>query len=300
MEIYVKKLIANLTKKKYGKINLILDGGAFSGSYILGSLYYLKELELQNKIKIHKMSGCSIGSLLCVLYKLNDLDYCCDIYGKIRTYFKEHGNLYILSDVLKDLKSKMPNDFYKLCNNTVYLNYHDISTNQCIFKKTYQNNDELLETIMRSSYIPFICGETAFYKKKYIDGLVPYTFKKKRTLFINLCMDYKCMIGMMNIKNEVNNIERIMCGILNVHNFFVSETPTTMCYYINEMTLTQKILHIFRLIIIRILVAKFYISNHLYSWLEDNIKYSKYCNLINVINSCFKNLAHMYIRYFMV
>ena len=45
MDVFIDKLIKNLPEYNHGSINLILDGGAFSGSYILGSLYYLKYLE---------------------------------------------------------------------------------------------------------------------------------------------------------------------------------------------------------------------------------------------------------------
>ena len=104
MELYINKLIENLDDNiNYKNINLIMDGGAFSGSYILGCLYYLKELEKKNKIKINKVSGCSIGSILCVLYKLNELNYCVDVYDNIRNYFKEMGNLHILRNIVDEI-----------------------------------------------------------------------------------------------------------------------------------------------------------------------------------------------------
>ena len=45
-------------------IDLILDGGAFGGSYTLGSMYYLQELVVRNKIVINRISGVSIGSIM--------------------------------------------------------------------------------------------------------------------------------------------------------------------------------------------------------------------------------------------
>ena len=41
---------------------------------MLGSLYYIKELEEQNKITIERVSGCSIGAFLGAMYLLNRLD----------------------------------------------------------------------------------------------------------------------------------------------------------------------------------------------------------------------------------
>jgi len=56
---YVKKLIENLpeniTQKKEPLIlDLVLDGGAFNGSYLVGALYFLKEMERLNYVKIEE------------------------------------------------------------------------------------------------------------------------------------------------------------------------------------------------------------------------------------------------------
>jgi hypothetical protein len=300
MNIYIDKLITNLPDENYGTINLILDGGAFSGSYILGSLYYLKSLESCGKIEVDKMSGCSIGSILCILYKLNDLDYCCEVYSKIRNYFKENGNLYIINEVMNDLRKKMKDDFYLSCNDNIYLSYHDIEKNTCIVKSVYENNEDIIETMIKSSYIPYICGDTALYKDKYADGLKPYIFKNGKALFINLCMDYKCIIGMLNIKDEINNIERILTGILDIHDFFIKKRPSSMCYYIHEMNISQKILHILRLIITHIIIFISYVGYHTYQLFEIEIHYPKYSNLLNQTNYYLKQIIYTYIRYFMV
>ena len=56
---YIHKLMENLpenikNRKKPLKIDLVLSGGAFNGSYILGALYFLKELEREKYIIIKK------------------------------------------------------------------------------------------------------------------------------------------------------------------------------------------------------------------------------------------------------
>ena len=51
---YVNKLIENLpeSSKKLQNIDLVLDGGLFNGSYLVGALYFLKEMERRQYIKI--------------------------------------------------------------------------------------------------------------------------------------------------------------------------------------------------------------------------------------------------------
>ena len=66
---YVNKLIENLPEetKKLQYIDLVLDGGIFNGSYLVGSLYFLKEMERRKYLKIARISGCSIGSIVAFL-----------------------------------------------------------------------------------------------------------------------------------------------------------------------------------------------------------------------------------------
>jgi hypothetical protein len=66
---YVIKLIENLPDdiknvKEPIKIDLVLDGGLFNGSYQVGALYFLKEMENRKYIKIERISGCSVGSIV--------------------------------------------------------------------------------------------------------------------------------------------------------------------------------------------------------------------------------------------
>jgi hypothetical protein len=300
MDIYINKLINNLPNKKFGDVDLVLDGGAFSGSYILGTLYYIKALEKQNKIKINKMSGCSIGSILCILYKLNELDYCCEVYTKIREYFKINGNLFIITEIMNELLEKMPKDFYKLCNNKIYLSYYNIENNSYVVKKKFKSNKDIAETILRSSYIPFICGTYVLHRNKYLDGLKPHVFKGNKTLFINLCMDYKCISGMMNIKNEVNNMERILSGVLDIHKLFITNIPTNMCYFIDNMRFSQKILHIFRLILIYVMTSLSYLIYHGCNVLKSYPNLTKYSYFLKIIKTYIKKLIYTYMRYFMV
>ena len=57
-------LVVNLPKgENLGSIDLVLEAGAANGSYQIGCLLYLKELENQKKVKIDRISGSSIGAI---------------------------------------------------------------------------------------------------------------------------------------------------------------------------------------------------------------------------------------------
>ena len=56
----VSKLIDNIPlskKNQREKIDIILDGGLFNGSYLIGALYFLREMEKVGYVEVDKLSG---------------------------------------------------------------------------------------------------------------------------------------------------------------------------------------------------------------------------------------------------
>ena len=65
-------------------------------------------MEKRKSIKIDKLSGTSIGSILCILYKMDQLEYASNVYKYIRNYYK---NKYA-NDPEYRLKRKIANKKY--------------------------------------------------------------------------------------------------------------------------------------------------------------------------------------------
>ena len=105
---YVNKLIDNLPNNikntnKPLKIDLVLDGGVFNGSYLAGALYFLKEMENRKYIIVDRISGCSIGSIVGFLYLMNRLDLVTNLYVEFNKEFKETYSLNIINYVKSNL-----------------------------------------------------------------------------------------------------------------------------------------------------------------------------------------------------
>ena len=109
---YILHLIKNLQKDVHfpHEIDLVLSGGAFNGSYMLGSLYYLRELEHQGKIRIRKISGSSIWSILGLFYVADRLDLFNEFYESCFDSLVEHLNLSKLLQLKTMLKDKLPSN----------------------------------------------------------------------------------------------------------------------------------------------------------------------------------------------
>jgi predicted acylesterase/phospholipase RssA len=71
------------------ELDLVLDGGVFNGSYLIGALLLLKEMEKCNYIKVKRISGCSIGSLAGLLYFIDSLDIIYIFYDEMVNHFKK-------------------------------------------------------------------------------------------------------------------------------------------------------------------------------------------------------------------
>ena len=285
---YVCNLIDKLPYKfkniyKNTNIHIVLEGGLFNGSYLSGCLFYLKELEKQKYIKIQKISGCSIGSIIALLYFIEDEEIISIIYNLAYSQFKKQYNINIFNQIFIILKKHLPNNIIKIINYKVYISYYNIKTCKHIVKCKYKNLDVLFETIRRSCSFPYVIDNQIYYKKKYIDGMYPFIFensKNNRILYLNIHHLNK-ICSMISVKNENTNTQRVLEGIIEADIFFRHNSNTSICSFIDQWNIIDKIFYKIFLIIIYILIFilnKFYIINNLINESIDknNININKF------------------------
>jgi hypothetical protein len=264
----------NTLTKHVQIVDIIFEGGLFNGSYQLGFLNYVKQLEKLQLIKVKRLSGCSIGSLMALLYFIDisledNIDFVSNIIYK---HIKKHNNINFFNKVKKFYIKRLPPDFLNLVNKRLFITYNDISKNKQIVKSTYNNVDDLFETIRRSCAVPYIIDNTLFYNGKYFDGLYPYIFKlKTNRKIINLNIvninNFKYFIS---IKNENNNIYRVIEGILDTHKFFSSNFSSNMCSYVNNWSIITIMKN---KLLIKIFKFSIFILHHFYIFIKIFKKY---------------------------
>ena len=244
---YVIKLIDNLpddlkSAKTPLRIDLVLDGGLFNGSYLVGAMYFLKEMEKRNYIIIERISSCSIGSVVAFLYYIDALDMMPQLYDIVNNEFKKYYKMPSIKDFKKNINHKIPEDICEKINGKLFICYNNVK--KCVnnVKSQYKNVDEIMNTIIKSCYIPYLIDGDFLYEDKYLDGINPYFFNKekdKKILFMNL-YGYDKIFNLLNIKNENTNFHRILSGLLDIHSFFIKKTSTPMCSYVNEWNITDR------------------------------------------------------------
>ena len=248
LQSYINSLIENNFKNNHKilEIDLILDGGAFNGIYMLGALFFLKELEKKNFIKIKRISGCSIGALLGFLFILDRLDIGLYISNESFIYFRKYQNFKKIRKKIILLFHKHFQDFdFSKLNGKFYLTYFDtINSKQCIVKK-YNSLKDVTDNLFKSMHVPFLVDGNTKYKNGAIDGAFPYIFKKRFTerklLFINLQALNK-LSKMIVIKKEENLFTRLFEGVHECNQFFKTNKANSLLSYIDDWGLKDMML----------------------------------------------------------
>jgi len=264
IEQFTRKLIANLPDnitnvKEPLVIDLVMDGGAFNGSYLLGALYFLKEMERRKYIKIGRISGCSVGSITGFLYYIDGLHLMPKLYEILTDGFRETRKLELIKDIKKHLGNHIPDDICKKINDKFFITYHNIKKGTKPLKCRYKNVDDILNTIIKSSYIPFLIDGNLLYKNRYIDGLTPFIFKEKtrKILYLDL-YGYDKIANIINVKNEKSNYHRVISGLLDIHTFYIKQSSTQMCSYVNDWNIVNRATNNIKILIEKLAVCLIY------------------------------------------
>ena len=285
---YVNRLIENLPedKNKLLHLDLVLDGGAFNGSYLVGALYFLKEMERRNYIKIERISGCSIGSIVAFLYYIDAFDILPKLYEIVNEEFKKTHTLNTLKLLKTYLQERIPDDICLKVNNKLFICYHDIKKRKKVVKSNYKNIDDIINTIIKSCYIPFLIDNNMLYKKKYIDGINAYIFKQqnnRKILHMEL-FGYDKFIYALNIKNEKTNFHRILSGLLDIHSFFIKKSSTPMCSFVNDWNIFNKFTYNIKLLLEYLLVNTFYLFIYFKKYIPKEFKNNLLLKIITKIS----------------
>jgi hypothetical protein len=273
---YVNKLIENLPddSKNLQRLDLVLDGGVFNGSYLIGALYFIKEMERRKYVKIERISGCSIGSIVAFLYFIDALDVMPKLYDVVKNDFKNNFSLNSIKTLKLYLQDRIPDDICSKVNGRLFICYNNIKNRKKVIKSNYKNVDEIIGTIIKSCYVPFLIDSNMLYKNKYIDGMNAYIFKSepnKKILHMEL-FGYDKVIYCLNIKNEKSNFHRILTGLLDIHSFYIKKCNTSMCSFVEDWNMINKCNYNAKLVFELIIINVFYFINYIKKYLPDDIK----------------------------
>lgn len=288
IDTYINYLIENTdTQKVYYNLDLVLDGGAFNGSYMIGCLLYLKSMEKKNFIKVDRISGCSIGALLGLSYLTDKIDIAIEYSAKVMYFFKKTQDLTFLKKYYnKIINLLIENTEVEKLNNRLFITYFDIKNKKQVVCSKYKNKNFLKKVLRKSIHIPYLIDHNMCYDDS-IDGCFPFIFKERenKILFINL-QTLEKLKNIFMIKNEKNVFSRILTGILDIHNFYANN-KCDMCSYVNDWSIYQILIYrskqlLFTLLcyLINLLII---VRKYIPDYLEENIYFMRLTENINNI-----------------
>ena len=288
--IYINTLIENLNADCIPEeIDLVLDGGAFNGGYQLGILIYLNQLEKNKHINICKISGCSVGAIFGVLYIANRLDKGVEYYEKLLNHYSCNSNLTELSNVIKEFVNNYVDDV-TIFNDKLYITYYDLENVQQKIVSTYKNKEELIEAMIKSSYLPYIIDGNLQYKE-CCDGFLPYIFPENKREILYICLHpFQKIKNMLCVKNENNVWPRVLTGIVDINNF-LSNLKSEFCSYRNKWSLRETYFFRIKEFIVLLIILFINVLKKILENIPSGIKNNIYIERILVIlKSLYKDI----------
>lgn len=245
--VLIKNIDASIIKEK--NIDLILSGGAFNASYLIGCLYFIREMCEKGLIIVNKVSTCSASSMIGLLFIVDKLDiFIENMYELLVGSFKKNRNVIFdeesLSTIIKIIEEVLPDDVISRVNGRLYITYYDVMKREQIVKSSFEDVSDIIRTIRRSCFIPYITMDKLMEENGYIDGGTPYIFNKEfgvNRMYINLLCSMDKIKDAMIIKRDKIVMHRILGGILDVHNFFFKCKKTQMCCYVEDWGIVRMI-----------------------------------------------------------
>jgi hypothetical protein len=240
LQDYVRAVAKNVACPLVEPIDLVIGGGAFNGAYGLGAVLVIKELEIQKKVRVERISGCSIGGLLALAYIC---DICSEVekmFSAIRDCLKRDGCMHSLRDMITKIVEKaFIKDETTILNGRLFLSHTDLSTMKPIVTSEYEDKASLVEALIRTCFVPLLIDGNTSLENRYVDGVVPHLFKDgaRDSLYVNL-IDYKTLFKVIVTRNEANSHYRVMQGAADASHFFV-EGNSRMCSWVSKWGIAQ-------------------------------------------------------------
>ena len=288
---YVKALVQNVDKHTSPKeIDLVFSGGGFNGFFAMGVAIYVIELKKQGFVKIGRLSGCSIGSLvalLCIMDNDEDID---EWFTDIAACFRTNHNLVEYHDMVrKGVMRLFPTDDMSHVNGRLFINFHDLKKKKKKVVSKYRDREHLIECILRSGHIPHIVDGNMKYKNRYSDGISPYIFDALpgvEILFVEI-VTFNKLCHFIPHKTEINPQSRLLVGVADANEFF-TRGSSDMCSYMKDWSTSRNVMFRCRDVLFMLIhnVIELLVGLHAYvpTEVSESIIYNGVANILKELS----------------
>lgn len=277
----ITNLISNMEKPNIPQeLDIVLEGGAFNGMYEIGVMLFIKELEKQKYIKVNRISGASIGSLIAFSYFIDNLDEVVESYKQLREHWKNNLNLEFYGTHLREIINDIDeNVIEQILKNKLYINYNNIYNLEETVQSDYDDKWDIMNAILKSSHIPTITNDNVCQEQFFVDGGQPFIFPEVernsnyKQLYVSI-NNLRDLSSMMKVKDN-NPDAKILAGILECYQLFQNGTKTNLCSFINQWNSIDFFMLRGKRFFLHGIMIFLFVFIHLKSYIERNgkIKY---------------------------
>ena len=225
---YVEAVASNIDGSSVpDEIDLVFGSGAFNGGSAIGAAIFIKELEKQGKLKVRRISGSSVGSLVALAYITDKFDYVEQMHSQGRKMMRENGSFEGIRDIFTQIVDTVSdNNIGMLIENIrdrLFISYNDASNFSYHVVSTYSKKEDLVNAIERSCYMPLITDGDVCIDEKYFDGVVPHLFNDSEIPVLVVTLAQVSQLAKIaSIRGEENPHARVLSGATDASTFFLT------------------------------------------------------------------------------
>jgi hypothetical protein len=161
---------------------------------------------------------------------------------KVIQHFKKYKKLNAYNSFIrKYVYSSFKTDDMSHIQTRLFITYYDTKKYKKRTVSNYKNREHLISCIIKSGYIPYITDGNTKYKNRYIDGITPHIFPKKKNreiLYVDM-MHLPHLFGCISI--DIKRIyKRVFIGAKDAGDFFTTGN-SSICGYMKDITYTRQI-----------------------------------------------------------
>jgi hypothetical protein len=229
-------------------VNVCISGGGLATLYASGPLSIIAELVKQSKIQVHHIYTTSAGAFAGIFFMFNLHNELFEeeqtitiskfihmLNTELKCIYEEQK--YIMNSWIKLVEKYIPKDFYKLCDDKLFITIHVIENFSIVQKNIskYESNEHLINTMKCCGTIPYVTVPELYtlYQKKEcaVDGMFPTIVDNEhKTIYINVLRHPYPTVNRIYLLDKIYD-PLLIEGLYDVHNFYKNNKSCSCLYY---------------------------------------------------------------------
>jgi len=156
--------LLKMTENVPGEMDLVMSGGGFLGYYLVGVDRVLRKLQQEEKLKVVRYAGTSVGALASIAMVCNLGDHMISLYDNLQ------GTPDFFPKIREYFTEILPDDAFVQCTGRVHIVISRVEflwgvlpVLRPMVVSAFESNHDLVEACMASCSVPYFVSSQLFY-----------------------------------------------------------------------------------------------------------------------------------------